>query len=219
MSKQSLLTHSYHNFQPYKRIFHAMRDFTLNRDTAQRDEVWLMEHEPVFTQGQAGKPEHILNHNNIPIVQSDRGGQVTYHGPGQLMIYVLWDLKALGISVRKLVCLLENIVIDLLKEYKITAHRIEKAPGIYIDNQKVASLGLRIKKGCSYHGLSLNVDMDLTPFQYINPCGFKDLKMVQMSDLIPGISMNKVREQITALLELQHKNLQAKSLSTTSSLV
>ncbi len=208
MPQQNLFIRAYHPPQPYESVFHAMRDFTLERGSEQKDEVWLMEHEPVFTQGQAGKPEHILNPNNIPIVQSDRGGQVTYHGPGQLMVYVLWDLKALGISVRQIVCLLENIVIDLLGQYDITAHRIDKAPGIYVDNQKIASLGLRVKKGRCYHGLSLNVDMDLTPFQYINPCGFKNLKMIQMTDLIQNISMQKIREQITDLLKHQHQQLQ-----------
>tara|TARA_R110002110_G_scaffold415809_1_gene656467 strand:- start:3970 stop:4620 length:651 start_codon:yes stop_codon:yes gene_type:complete len=216
MSPNYLLFHEFQRAQPYEAIFHSMRDFTLARNPGQQDEIWLMEHNPVFTQGQAGKAEHILNPNKIPIVQSDRGGQVTYHGPGQLMIYVLWDLKALNLSVRKLVCTLENLVIALLKQYGITAHRIEKAPGIYVDNQKISSLGLRVKKGCCYHGLSLNVDMDLTPFEYINPCGFTDLKMTQMKDFIPEVSMPEVKKKVQALLESQYQLQQNQTIDTVS---
>jgi lipoyl(octanoyl) transferase len=169
--------------QEYTTIWQAMKTFCVERTAETSDEVWFLQHPPVFTQGVSGKPEHVLNPGNIPVVQSDRGGQVTYHGPGQLMMYVLLDLNRLGISVRTLVDVLENTTINVLKQYGILARAKKDSPGVYVNDEKIASLGLRVKKGFSYHGLSLNIDMDLTPFSYINPCGFKDLKVTQLRKL------------------------------------
>lgn len=157
--------------QDYEPIWQAMKTFTHTRDKSTPDELWLLEHPPVFTQGQSGKPEHILNPHHIPIIQSDRGGQVTYHGPGQLVAYCLWDIERLNINVRELVTLLENSMIEVLKEYGLTGTANPKAPGVYVNGAKIGSVGLRIHQGASYHGLSLNVNVDLTPFSYINPCG------------------------------------------------
>jgi len=159
-----------------------MQDFTNQRDASTLDEIWVLEHHRVFTQGQAGKAEHLLNQGDIPLVQSDRGGQVTYHGPGQLMIYLMLDLKRLNIGVRALVTHMEEALIDCLSGYGINAANKAGAPGVYVEGCKIASLGLRVRKGCSFHGLALNVDMDLSPFERINPCGYAGLKMVQMKD-------------------------------------
>lgn len=167
----------------YEPCWKQMQRFTDNRDEHTPDEIWLVEHPPVFTQGQAGKAEHILNPHQIPVVQVDRGGQVTYHGPGQQMLYVLLDIKRSKLGVRHLVTALENCVVALLKQDGINAYPKADAPGVYVNEAKVASIGLRIRKGCSFHGLALNVNMDLTPFSYINPCGYANLKMVQTSEL------------------------------------
>lgn len=169
--------------QSYPSSWQAMRDFTDQRDEHTVDEIWLLEHEPVFTQGQNGKAEHILNSGNIPVVNTDRGGQVTYHGPGQLMVYTLIDLKRKKFNVRQFVTLLEQAVIDLLAEYHISAVAKREAPGVYVDNKKICSIGLRIRRGCTYHGIAFNINMDLAPFQQINPCGYADLKMTQLSTL------------------------------------
>ncbi len=178
----------------YETVFSAMKSFTEARDEHSPDELWLTQHYPVFTQGQAGKPEHILNTSDIPIVQSDRGGQVTYHGPGQIVLYFLIDIKRRKIGVRQMVTLIENTVIDLLDSLDIMAFSKINAPGVYISDdtadKKVASLGLRIRKGCSYHGLSLNVDMDLSPFNLINPCGYQGLTMTQIKDLLTDNSID-----------------------------
>ncbi len=168
--------------QDYSQSWQAMQDFTNQRDASTLDEMWVLEHPRVFTQGQAGKAEHLLDQGDIPLVQSDRGGQVTYHGPGQLMIYLMLDLKRLNIGVRALVTHMENALIDCLSDYDISASTKVSAPGVYVDGSKIASLGLRVRKGCSFHGLALNVDMDLSPFERINPCGYAGLKMVQMKD-------------------------------------
>ena len=168
--------------QDYQSTWQAMKQFCLCRDRDTADEVWFVEHPAVFTQGVSGKAEHILNSSDIPIVQSDRGGQVTYHGPGQLVMYVLFDLRRLGIGIRALVDVLENITIAGLKQYGLLAIARKDAPGVYIDDKKIASLGLRVKKGCSYHGLSMNIDMDLTPFSFINPCGYEGLEVTQLSE-------------------------------------
>jgi lipoyl(octanoyl) transferase len=178
-----LLTVRWLGQQDYMPCWQAMQAFTQNRDEATGDEVWLLEHRPVFTQGQNGKPEHVLNPGDIPVVQTDRGGQITYHGPGQLMIYTLIDLKRKKLNVRELVSLLEQSVIDLLAEYHITAIAKRDAPGVYVDHKKICSIGLRIKKGCSYHGIAFNITLDLEPFSRINPCGFSELKMAQFSEL------------------------------------
>ncbi|MFY8272813.1 lipoyl(octanoyl) transferase LipB [Pseudoalteromonas sp. SSDWG2] len=164
-------------------IWHAMQEFTDQRDDNTADEIWLVEHEPVFTQGQAGKEEHLLMPGDIPVVKVDRGGQVTYHGPGQQMLYVLFNLRRLNIGVRELVTWLEQSIIDCLKEYDIEAYAKKDAPGVYVNEAKIASLGLRVRRGCSFHGLALNVDMDLSPFLRINPCGYAGMQMVQCKDL------------------------------------
>ncbi|MFO1257934.1 MAG: lipoyl(octanoyl) transferase LipB [Gammaproteobacteria bacterium] len=186
--------------QDYLPVFQAMKDFTLSRTHKTTDEVWLLEHTPVFTQGQAGKPEHILNPHNIPVLQSDRGGQVTYHGPGQLMIYPLLELKRYGLGVRDAVDLLENLVVKLLQSYDIQARGDQKARGVYVGDAKIASIGLRIRKGYSYHGLSLNVKMDLTPFSYINPCGFESLPITQIAAFEPNITLAQISKEIETLL-------------------
>lgn len=170
--------------QAYETTWHAMQAFTQQRDATTPDELWLLEHDPVFTLGQAGKEEHILNRSHIPVLKVDRGGQVTYHGPGQLMAYVLIDLKRKKLSVHQLVHSLENTLIKLLATFDITAHANPKAPGVYVGDKKIASVGLRIRQGCSYHGLAFNVDMDLTPFNDINPCGYEHLKMTQLSEYV-----------------------------------
>lgn len=169
--------------QDYHSCWEAMREFTQTRDEFTPDELWLVEHDPVFTQGQNGKPEHVLNPGDIPIVQTDRGGQVTYHGPGQLMVYTLIDLRRLHLNVRELVTALEQSVIDYLAKYNVTAVAKSDAPGVYVDGKKICSIGLRIRKGCSYHGIAFNVAMSLEPFSRINPCGFATLQMTQLSTL------------------------------------
>lgn len=169
-------------YKEYLPIWQAMRDFTDQRNENTPDEIWFIEHPPVYTLGQAGKQEHILNPGNIPVIPVDRGGQVTYHGPGQLMMYVFLDLRRRKLSVRDLVDKLEHAVVNLLAKYAIKASAKPDAPGVYVDGQKICSLGLRIRKGCSYHGLALNVAMDLKPFQGINPCGFRDMVMTQIAD-------------------------------------
>jgi lipoyl(octanoyl) transferase len=168
----------------YESTWSAMNAFTLGRDENQEDECWFLQHNPVFTLGQAGKPEHILNPHQIPVVNSDRGGQVTYHGPGQLVAYLLVDIKRRKIGIRQLVDLIENSIIELLDGYGIVAVTRKGAPGVYVDEKKIAALGLRIKQGCSYHGLSLNVDMDLEPFSYINPCGYPGMSVTQLRELL-----------------------------------
>lgn len=167
----------------YEPIWQKMQSFTDTRDDNTADEIWLVEHQPVFTQGQAGKAEHILAPGDIPVVKVDRGGQVTYHGPGQQMMYVLFNLRRLKIGVRELVTWLEECIIDALGEYGIKAYAKADAPGVYVDDSKIASLGLRVRRGCSFHGLALNVNMDLSPFLRINPCGYAGMNMVQCSDL------------------------------------
>jgi len=166
----------------YHQTWLKMRDFTLNRDTTTPDEIWLLEHDRVFTQGIAGKAEHVLNAKDIPVVQTDRGGQITYHGPGQLVCYILFDLRRLKIGVRNFVDLLEKATIQLLAEYGIQANTKKNAPGVYVLHKKICSVGLRIRRGCSYHGIALNVNNDLEPFTRINPCGFNDLSMTKVND-------------------------------------
>lgn len=169
--------------QDYESVWHAMQHYTDTRDSESHDELWIVEHPPVFTQGQAGKSEHILNAGDIPVIQVDRGGQVTYHGPGQLVVYPLLDIKRSKVGVRQLVTHIEQSIVDMLAKYDINAYAKADAPGVYVDERKIASLGLRIRKGCSFHGLALNVDMDLAPFRRINPCGYAGLEMVQCKAL------------------------------------
>jgi lipoyl(octanoyl) transferase len=168
----------------YQPTWHAMQRFTDTRGVDTPDEIWLLEHSPVFTQGQAGKAEHVLFPGDIPVVQVDRGGQVTYHGPGQLVAYLLLDVRRSGLGVRELVSRIERSLIDLLASYGVSANAKPDAPGVYVDGAKIASLGLRIRNGRSFHGLALNVDMDLQPFQRINPCGYAGMAMTQLADQV-----------------------------------
>ena len=184
MNQPGLILRRLPGLQDYQATWGAMRAFTAARDCATPDELWLLEHPPVFTLGQAGRPEHLLNPGEIPVIRTDRGGQVTYHGPGQLIAYVLFDLRRGGIGVKRLVHLLEQAVIDLLAARGIAAAARTDAPGVYVDGAKIASLGLRVRQGCSYHGLALNVAMDLEPFLRINPCGFPGLPVTQLADLV-----------------------------------
>jgi lipoyl(octanoyl) transferase len=167
----------------YTETWQRMQQFTDNRDDSTVDEIWLLEHPPVFTQGQAGKEEHLLFPGDIPVVKVDRGGQVTYHGPGQLVAYVLLDIKRRKIGVRELVTMIEQVIVGALAAHNVNAYARPDAPGVYVDEAKVASLGLRVRKGCTFHGLALNVAMDLAPFSRINPCGYAGMRMVQASEL------------------------------------
>lgn len=186
--------------QPYEPVLAAMRRFTDERDAESVDEVWLVEHPAVFTQGQAGKAEHLLIPGDIPVVQTDRGGQVTYHGPGQLVAYLLLDVRRLGFGVRDLVSRIERSLIELLAGYDVQAAAKPDAPGVYVDGAKIASLGLRIRNGRSFHGLALNVDMDLAPFRRINPCGYAGLAMTQLRDQAGPIELSEVRTRLRGQL-------------------
>ncbi|ARG98879.1 octanoyltransferase [Legionella micdadei] len=183
--------------QPYLDIWEQMKNFTSKRDANTVDELWLLEHPPVYTQGQAGKPEHVFNPNSIPVIQSDRGGQVTYHGPGQLVAYVLMDIRRRHLGIRTLVGYLEQILIAVLENYQIKASTRCGAPGVYVDDKKIASIGLRVKNGCTYHGIALNVAMDLGPFSGINPCGFARLEMTQISDYVASVDIIDVAALFT----------------------
>ncbi len=187
----------------YEPTWQAMQSFTASRQPETPDELWIVEHPPVYTLGQAGKPEHVLQDIGIPIVKIDRGGQVTYHGPGQVVIYLLLDLSRLKIKVRELVIAIEQAVIDFLASHEVTAERRDGAPGVYVGEAKIAALGLKIKNGCSYHGLSLNVDMDLSPFAAINPCGYAGLKVIQTKDLNVPLTPFEAGEQLSKHLLLQ----------------
>ncbi len=186
----------------YQPVWQAMAKFTDERTPETADEIWLVEHPPVFTQGQAGKEEHLLMPGDIPVVQVDRGGQVTYHGPGQLVVYPLLNIRRLGMGVRDLVSQLEQAIVATLAEFGLEAYPKPDAPGVYVDGDKVASLGLRIRKGCSFHGLAINVDMDLEPFRRINPCGYAGLEMVQLKDLSPkATDMNELKTLLISHLK------------------
>lgn len=192
---------------PYEPTWQAMRDQTLARAGAAgadaSDELWLVEHPPVFTQGQAGKPEHLLRNIGVPVVAIDRGGQVTYHGPGQVVVYLLLDLQRRHLKVRELVQRIEQAVIDLLGEHGVVAARREGAPGVYVGDAKVAALGLRVRNGCCYHGVSLNVDMDLSPFSAINPCGYEGLAVTQLRDLGVNLTPSAAGEALLTQLQKQ----------------
>ena len=183
----------------YSTILEAMQGFTRDRDENSQDEIWLTEHQPVFTQGQAGKVEHLLAPGSIPVIQSDRGGQVTYHGPGQITAYLLLDLRRHKLGVRDLVCGIEHSIQHLLKTYGIVSQLRDRAPGVYVNAQKIAQLGLRVRRGCSYHGLSLNVDMDLEPFSRINPCGLTDITTTHMAAFC-AVNMQLVKQQLLSSL-------------------
>lgn len=186
----------------YVPTFEAMKRFNDQRTADTEDELWVVEHPPVFTQGLAGKPEHLLMPSHIPVVQIDRGGQITYHGLGQLVVYTLIDFKRRKSSVRNIVSALENSIIATLAEYDIAAYADPKRPGVYVGNKKIASLGLRIKNGSVYHGLALNVDMDLSPFQLINPCGYAGLEMTQIADFVqPAPALAEVANKLTNQLQ------------------
>ncbi len=184
----------------YQPVFAAMRSFTEGRQESTADEIWLTEHDAVFTQGQAGKAEHLLAPGDIPVVQTDRGGQVTYHGPGQIVGYLLFDLRRMGISVRGLVTGIESAIVKVLAEYGIEGAPRADAPGVYVNGAKIAALGLRVRRGCSYHGLSLNVNMDLEPFSRINPCGLLGMQVTQISDLGGPADIADVQELLLAKL-------------------
>ena len=176
----------------YQAAWQKMQDFTDSRQQDTDDELWFLQHPPVYTLGKNGKTEHVLNPAGIPVINSDRGGQVTYHGPGQIVVYTMLDLNRLNIGVRQLVTVLEQTVIDLLASYGIDSSAKREAPGVYVNDAKIAALGLRVRKGCSFHGLALNVDMDLEPFTRINPCGFEGLEVTQLADLVQGIQTETV---------------------------
>lgn len=184
----------------YSAIFDKMQQFSTQRDANTPDEIWLLQHHPVYTLGRNGKREHLLNPQDIPVLQVDRGGQVTYHGPGQWVAYVLFDVRRAGWGVRQLVSAMEQAVIELLAEFAIEGQARPDAPGVYVNGDKIASLGLRVKNGKSYHGLSLNVDMDLTPFAGINPCGMAGLGVTQIVHFVPSINMDDVGQQIVKQL-------------------
>jgi lipoyl(octanoyl) transferase len=185
----------------YQAAFDAMRDFTASRSAGSADEIWLLQHPPTYTQGRNGKAEHLLRATDIPLVQIDRGGQLTYHGPGQLIAYLLLDLRRLGIGVRQLVTAMEQAVIELLADYGIAASSRADAPGVYVDGAKVAALGLRVTRGCSYHGLSLNVDMELEPFSNINPCGYPGLAVTDLRRLGIDTTLEQIGGQLSEKLQ------------------
>jgi len=193
----------------YEKTWHAMQHFTAQRTPETRDEIWLLQHPPTYTQGQAGLPEHLLNARQIPVVKIDRGGQITYHGPGQIVAYLLLDLRRWKINVRQLVRLMEQSVINILADYNIVASGRIDAPGVYVGDAKIAALGLKIKQSCCYHGLSFNIDMDLTPYDFINPCGYQGLRVTQLKDFgisTPLAQMEQLlASQLLALLAEHHK--------------
>lgn len=180
----------------YLETWQKMRYFTDVRTADTADELWFLQHPPVYTLGKNAKAEHILNAENIPVVNTDRGGQVTYHGPGQIVVYTLLDLNRLKTGVRELVTMIEQSIIDLLAGYGVAANARREAPGVYVNNAKIAALGLRVRKGCSFHGLALNVDMDLEPFSRINPCGYAGLEVTQLTDLVRGIAIETVVNEL-----------------------
>lgn len=199
----ALVVRCFEGLQPYQPVLDAMHRYTEQRSATSDDEFWLLQHQPVFTQGQAGKPEHVLFAGDIPVIQTDRGGQVTYHGPGQWVLYPLIDINRLGIGPRELVSRIEQAIVALLAEYQIQAAARSDAPGVYVAGAKIASLGLRIRKGFSFHGLALNTDMDLEPFRRINPCGYAQMQMTQMADLAPHTNINEVGQKLIAHLAAQ----------------
>ena len=182
---------------PYLETYHAMHQFTQQRCAQTDDEIWFVEHPPVFTQGKTGKAEHLLCSTQIPVIQTDRGGQITYHAPGQQIMYVLIDLKRRQIGIRQLVSCLEKCVIDTLAGYGIVAYVKRDAPGVYVEGKKICSLGLHISRGCSLHGLALNIDMDLNPFTFINPCGYAGLEMTQLNAYTDCIDRQKIIDSLT----------------------
>ncbi|PJC86244.1 octanoyltransferase [Vibrio sp. HA2012] len=190
-------------YREYLPVWQNMQDFTDTRTDTTPDEIWLVEHPPVFTQGQAGSAEHLIDPGDIPVIQSDRGGQVTYHGQGQLVAYFLLNLRRKEFGVRELVTHIETLVIETLNELNIESKSRPEAPGVYVDNKKICSLGLRVRKGCTFHGLALNIDMDLSPFLRINPCGYQGLEMTQIRDLKPDVTLHDVKRILITKLVAQ----------------
>lgn len=195
---------------PYEQAYRDMRHFNDGRDGSTMDEIWLLEHPPVYTLGLAGRREHILDAGPVPVIATDRGGQVTYHGPGQLIVYLLLDMKRLRIGVREYVTLLEQSVIDTLAGMGLPAARRTGAPGVYVDGRKIAALGVRIRRGCCYHGLALNVDMDLEPFSGIDPCGYRGLEVTQLSDYGIRMSLQEAADELLPSL-MRHLGLEQPS--------
>jgi lipoyl(octanoyl) transferase len=184
----------------YQQTWQKMQDFTNSRQQHTVDELWFLQHPPVYTLGKNGKAEHVLNPADIPVINSDRGGQVTYHGPGQIVVYTLLDLNRLKIGVRQLVTVIEQSIIELLAGYGVNSNARRDAPGVYVNDAKIAALGLRVRKGCSFHGLALNVDMDLEPFSRINPCGYEGLEITQLKNLVTGIEIKGVVDKLQQTL-------------------
>ena len=201
MSAPHALTIRHLGLTDYESAWHDMQAFTDNRDANTPDELWFLEHPPVFTLGRNGKQQYLHNTGNIPVINTDRGGQVTYHGPGQLIAYTLLNIKRRQLGVESLVRILEQAVMDLLTDYSLSAQRREKAPGVYVDDRKLAALGLRVRRGCAFHGLSLNVDMDLSPFTMIDPCGYSGLEVTQLRDLGIDAAMATISAQFQNHLE------------------
>lgn len=187
----------------YEPVVNEMREFTLGRDKDTEDQLWLLEHQPVFSQGANGDPSHLLNSQSIPIVHTDRGGQVTYHGPGQLVAYTLIDLRRIKSGVRQMVSRLEQTIINMIAEFDIDAYARQDAPGVYVDQRKIASLGLRVKRGACYHGVSFNVDMDLTPFSYINPCGQAGMEVIDLTSLGISLDMTEAKQRFVSAFKQQ----------------
>ena len=192
----------------YESVWQEMQAFTLARSPTTPDEIWCVEHPPIYTQGQAGKAEHVLRTSHIPVVKTDRGGQVTYHGPGQLVVYPLLDLKRLKLGVRELVSVIENSVIECLNFYGITSEARPDAPGVYVEGKKIASLGLRVKRGCSFHGVAINLDVDLRPFADINPCGYEGLAMTNVKQLLGEKNLPTFADFSQQYISFLLKNLQ-----------
>lgn len=186
---------------PYEQTLQSMKDYTHHRNKDSDDEIWFTEHEAVYTQGLNGKQEHLLNPTQIPVIQTDRGGQITYHGPGQLIAYFLINLVGLNIGVRQCVTKIEHIIINFLNQYNVDAYAKKEAPGVYVKDDKIAALGLKIRKGCSYHGFSLNNNMDLSPFNDINPCGYKGLGVTQLKDVNIHLSQNELIQLLIPIIQ------------------
>lgn len=203
-----MLTIRHLGLKSYQPVWEDMKHFTANRTSNTVDELWLVQHYPVYTQGQAGKPEHLLNPNSIEVVQSDRGGQITYHGPGQLVVYLLLDINRRKLGIRTLVSLLEQCIINVLAQFGLSAALRSGAPGVYVADKKIASIGLRVKQGRTYHGLALNVDMDLNPFKNINPCGYTALEMTQVKDWLPQVSYSEIEQCLQEVLQRALTNTQ-----------
>ena len=200
--RQQILVVRHLGMREYVRVWRGMQDFTDQRVAGTPDELWLLEHPAVFTLGQAGRVEHILDAGEIPVIKVDRGGQVTFHGPGQIVAYLLLDLRAAGLGIKRLVHLLEQAVVALLAGYGITSSPRSDAPGVYVEGAKIASLGLRVRRGCSFHGLALNVDMDLEPFTRINPCGYPGLAVTQIAERNGPVELTRVAADLAAEIAL-----------------